>query len=153
MKWRSWLARLLRQCGVHGTLDTEQAIRKARMESHARDYQQGYAEGYQRGITDGQQRRTIYTLEPLPSMWIDESKRKHVQIQMSTYESPERTTEKPAVIPDARGRYFQHRRKEFEETRLMPSIRKPRLVHAKDEPPGPDDTRYDVPAFLEDRVV
>jgi hypothetical protein len=89
-----------------------------------------------------------------PYVWIDPTVRQR-GYEQSAWAEPERNTDKPAIIPNPHGRYFQERHREFLETREQPAIpkmtRKLNLVDPSEPLPG--DTLYETPAFLTDRKI
>lgn len=60
-----------------------------------------------------------------PYVFINQAGQKQAQSQIGCYEPPEKQTDKPRVIPNPHGRYFQEQRKSFEKTHLLPTFKRP----------------------------
>jgi hypothetical protein len=89
--------------------------------------------------------RAIRAAQCKPDVWIDKALQAQAQAQISTYEPPERTTDKPMIFPNPHGRYFQEQRKSFEKTHLLPTFKRP----LQDEPPMTlDMTQVRIPTWL-----
>jgi hypothetical protein len=58
-------------------------------------------------------------------VWIDPTVRARGYEQNAWNAEADRTTEKPTIIPQPRGRYFQEQRKSFEKTHLLPTVKRP----------------------------
>ena len=127
---------LARRLKLYGTPDTDKALRALKVENLrlTKELKQ------QQGFT------TVY-IDPLMRQ------RGYAQ---SAWAEPERHTDKPTVIPNPQGRYFQARHQEFLETREQP-IMKPsrtfttRRLERYDGPPAPGETLHSTPAFLQDQ--
>ncbi len=135
---------LARRLNLYGTPDTDKVIRVLKVENlrlkKERTEMQQELKQQQQGFT------TVY-IDPLM---------RQRGYEQSAWAEPERHTDKPTVIPNPQGRYFQARHQEFLETREQP-IMKPsrtfttRRLERYDGPPAPGETLHSTPAFLQDQ--
>lgn len=128
-RWKKWLVNTLK---LKGTLDTERVLREKNR--RILELEQKVAE---------LQSRLWYP--KLVHVEIDQAGQKAAQSQIGTYDLPERTTDKPKVIPSPHGRYFQEQRKSFEKTHLLPTFKR-----LQDEPPftSMEMTQVRIPTWI-----
>src|SRR6266571_1690846 len=101
---------LARRLKLYGTLDTDKAIRVVKRQNLMLKEEN-------LRLTKELVHRPGFT-----TVYIDPLMRQRGYAQ-SAWAEPERHTDKPTVIPNAQGRYFQARHQEFLETREQPIMK------------------------------
>ena len=134
---------LARRLKLYGTPDTDKAIRVLKVENLR----------LKKENTEIQQE--LKHRQGFTTVYIDPVMRQRGYAQ-SAWAEPERHTDKPTVIPNPQGRYFQARRQEFLETREQPIVKPSRIFTTRkleryDGPPPPGETLHRTPAFLQDQ--
>jgi|SRR6266571_694631 len=134
---------LARRLKLYGTLDTDKAIRVVKRQNLMLKEEN-------LRLTKELVHRPGFT-----TVYIDPLMRQRGYAQ-SAWAEPERHTDKPTVIPNPQGRYFQARHQEFLETREQPIMKPSRTfttcrLERYDGPPSPGETLHRTPAFLQDQ--